>query len=66
MCIMSVQSFLNSFSVPKLTLLVTFISVTVSGSSADVCVETEDEDATTVRLILIDATKQRRVRNSEK
>ena len=42
----------------------TFISVTVSGSSAGVCVETED--ATTVQLILVDATDQRHVRDSEK
>ena len=61
---MSLQSFLNSFSVPELTLLVTFISVTVSGSSADVCVETEND--ATVKLILIDTTEQRHVRNSEK
>ena len=64
MRIMSVLSFLDTFSVPELTLLVTFISVTVSGSSADVCVETDD--GATVKLILIDATEQRHVRNSEK
>ena len=46
---MCVTSFLNFFSVPEPTILVTYISVTVSGSSADVCVETKD--AATVKLI---------------
>ena len=63
MCIMSVYVVL--FSVPEPALLVTYITVTdVSGSSAEVCVETND--AATVELILIDATEQRYTRDSEK
>ena len=42
----------------------TNIAVTVSGSSADVCVETDA--AATVKLILRDATEQRHIKNSEK
>ena len=50
----------NSFTAPDLILLVTNISVTVSGSSAVVCVETEG--AASVKLILRDAREQRYIR----
>ena len=58
------KSFLNSFSVPEPALLVTYISVAVTNDSAYVCVETDD--ATTVKLILMDCTEQRHIKNSEK
>ena len=48
---------------PDLAYLETNISVTVSGSTAVVCVETEG--ATTIKLILRDAREQRYTRESE-
>ena len=64
LCVCLYSQFLNSFSVPESALLVTYISVAVSGDSAYVCVETDD--AASVKLILMDATKRRHITNSEK
>ena len=53
----------SSFIVPDPVSLVTYITVTVSGSTAIICVDTEG--AATIKLILRDARDQRYIRDCE-